>query len=179
MVGRLVEQKDIRLAEQRTREQHLDLFHVAKVFHLGVRDRVRVQTQAVQELVCLGLGVPAAHLSELSLELGRLVAILLGERVLHIQCVLLAHDFEQARVTAEHGIEHSLLVECEVILFEHAHARLGRDRHRTGRGVEVARQDAQEGGLACAVGADDAVAVALGKFQVHILEQRLAAEIQA
>ena len=135
MVGRLVEQQDIRLAEQRAGEQNLNLFHVAKVFHLGIQDCVRVQTQAVEQLPCLGLSLPAAHLGKLCLEFGGAVAVLLGKRVLHVERVLFLHDFKQARVAAEHGIKHGLVVKRKVILLENAHARLGRDRHRAGRGV--------------------------------------------
>ena len=178
MVGRLVEQKDVRLAEQRTREQHLDLLDVAEVLHLGVQNSVCVQTQTVEQLAGFGLGVPAAHLGELGFKLRRLVAVLLGERVLHVERVLLAHDSEQALVAAENGVENGFVVEREVVLLEYAHARLGRDGYRAGGRVEVARQDAQEGGLARAVRADNAVAVALREFQVYVLEQRLAAEVQ-
>ena len=179
MVGRLVEQQDVRLAEQRAGEQDFDLLDVAEVLHLGVQNGVRVQTKAVEQLAGLGLGVPAAHLGELGLELGGLVAVLLGERVLHVKCVLLAHDSEQTLVAAEHRVENGLVVEGKVVLLEHAHARLGRDGYRAGGRVEVARQNAQEGGLAGAVRADDAVAVALREFKVYVLEQRLTAEVQA
>ena len=167
MVGRLVEQQDVRLAEQRAGEQDFDLLDVAEVLHLGVQNGVRVQTKAVEQLAGLGLSVPAAHLGELGLELGGLVA------------VLLAHDSEQTLVAAEHRVENGLVVEGKVVLLEHAHARLGRDGYRAGGRVEVARQNAQEGGLAGAVRADDAVAVALREFKVYVLEQRLTAEVQA
>ena len=160
-------------------EQDFDLLDVAEVLHLGVQNGVRVQTKAVEQLAGLGLGVPAAHLGELGLELGGLVAVLLGERVLHVKCVLLAHDGEQTLVAAEHRVENGLVVEGKVVLLEHAHARLGRDGYRAGGRVEVARQNAQEGGLAGAVRADDAVAVALREFKVYVLEQRLTAEVQA
>ena len=66
-----------------------------------------------------------------------------------------------------------------MVLLEHAHARLGRDGYRAGGRVEIARQNAQEGGFAGAVRADDAVAVALREFKVYVLEQRFAAEVQA
>ena len=177
MVGRLVKQQDIRLAKQRARQQHLDLFHVTEILHFRIRDRVRVQPQAIEQLTSLGLGIPAAHFGKLSLELGSTVAVLLGKRVLHIKRVFLPHDLEQTRVAAEHCVQHSFLIELKVVLLEYAHARFGRDRYRASGRVKVPRQDAQERRFTRAVGADNAVAVAFGEFQVNIFKQRLAAEI--
>ena len=87
------------------------------------------------------------------------------------------HDLKQTLVAAENRVENSLLVEREVVLLEDAHAGLGRDGYRTGGRVEIAGQNAQECRLACTVCTDNTVAVALGKFQVYIFEQRLAAEV--
>ena len=67
----------------------------------------------------------------------------------------------------------------EVVLLEHGHARTGFDGNIARRRVQLARQDFQEGGLACAVCADDAVAVALGEFDVDFFEQRFSAKVQA
>mgnify|MGYP007043258944 CR=1 FL=1 len=50
MVGRLVQQQNIRLAEQRTRQQHLDLLDVTEVLHFGVQDGICIQAQTVQQL---------------------------------------------------------------------------------------------------------------------------------
>ena len=177
MVGRLVQQQNIRLAEQRTRQQHLDLLDVTEVLHFGVQDGICIQAQTVQQLTGLRLSVPATHFGKLGLELGSLVAILLGERVLHIERILFAHDLEQTLVAAENRVEHSLLVEGKVVLLEYAHTGLGRNRNRAGGRVQIAGQNAQEGRLACTVCTDNTVAVALGKFQVYIFEQRLAAEV--
>ena len=44
-------------------------------------------------------------------------------------------------------------------------------------GVQLPRQDAQERGLARAVGADDAIAVAGEELQVNVLEQPLTAKL--
>ena len=46
-------------------------------------------------------------------------------------------------------------------------------------GFQLAGQDAQEGGFSGAVGADDAIAVAGGKFQIHMGKKILAVKIQA
>ena len=177
MVGRLVQQQNIRLAEQCTRQQHLDLLNVTEVLHLGVQDGICIQTQTVQQLAGLGLGVPTAHFSKLGLQLGSPVAVLLGERVLHVERILFVHDLKQTLIAAENRVENSLLVEGKVVLLEYAHTGLGRNRNRAGGRVQIAGQNAQEGRLACTVCTDNTVAVALGKFQVYIFEQRLAAEV--
>ena len=87
------------------------------------------------------------------------------------------HDLKQTLVAAENRVENSLLVEGKVILLEYAHTGLGRNRNRAGGRVQIAGQNAQECRLACTVCTDNTVAVALGKFQVYIFEQRLAAEV--
>ena len=65
--------QDVRLAEQRAGEQHLDLISVAEVLHLGVQNGVRVQSQTVEQTARLGLGVPAVHLGKFGFQLGSLV----------------------------------------------------------------------------------------------------------
>ena len=87
------------------------------------------------------------------------------------------HDLKQTLVAAENRVENSLLVEGKVVLLEYAHTGLGRNRNRAGGWVQIAGQNAQKCRLACTVCTDNTVAVALGKFQVYIFEQRLAAEV--
>ena len=61
-------------------------------------------------------------------------------------------------------VEDRLALVGEVVLLEHRHAILRVERDVALRGLEVAGEDAQERGLARAVRADDAVAVARREF---------------
>ena len=60
-----------------------------------------------------------------------------------------------------------------------SYTHLGQNVHGAGGGLQLPGQDFQEGGLAGAIGADDAVAVAPEELQVDIGEQRGAAVLQA
>ena len=66
-----------------------------------------------------------------------------------------------------------------MVLFQDGHALLFRDDDLAGSGLQVAGEDAQKRGLTSAVGTDDAIAVAGDKFQIHMLEKRLTAEVHA
>ena len=179
MVGRLVEQHDVRMTEQRLCEQHLDLLRVGEGCHGGVHDLVRVQTQTLKQLCRIGLDVPTVHLGKIRLQLGGADAVLVRKRVLGIQCVLLLHDLIQARIALNDGVQYGEVVECKVVLTQDGHTQVGvHDDLAAGR-LQIAGQHTQQGGLARAVCADDAVAVALGKFQIDILEQRRAVKVDA
>ena len=64
-------------------------------------------------------------------------------------------------------------------LLQDAHPLLLGDDDLAGGGLQIAGEHPEERGLACAVGADDAVAVAGGKLQIHVLKQGLTAEVDA
>ena len=167
------------MTEQRLCKQNLDLFRVLQGAQGTVKHFCGVQTQTFEQLACLGVGIPAVHLSKLGLELSGTVAVLLGEGVVGVDLVLFLHDLIQTRIALDDGVQNGEIVVREVVLLEHGHARTGFDGNIARRRVQLARQDFQEGGLACAVCADDAVAVALGEFDVDFFEQRFSAEVQA
>ena len=64
-----------------------------------------------------------------------------------------------------------------VVLLQNGYPLVGVNGDGTVGGIQLAGENAQEGGLTRAVGADDAVAVAGQELQVHVLEQPLAAEL--
>jgi hypothetical protein len=51
------------------------------------------------------------------------------------------------------------------------------DGYVTGGWFQVTGQNSQESGFTCAIGTDDAVAVACGKLQIYVLKQVAAAEV--
>ena len=179
MVGRLVEQQNLRIAEQCLCQHNLDLFRVRTVAHMTEQNLIGIQTQTLQQLCRVGVGVPAVQLGELALQLGGAVAVLLGERVLGVQRILLLHDLIQARIALNDGIEYRELVERKVILTQNRHTQTGLHLDRAGGRLEIAGEHTQEGGLAGAVRADDTVAVAGCEFEIDIREQVLTVKVNA
>ena len=176
-VGGLVQQDDGGLAEQSLCQQHLHLLAAVQRVHLGVV-QVGGQAQAAQQLVDLGLGIPAAHLGKFRFQLTGALAVRLGEILLGIQLVLFLHDVVQAAVAHDDGLHHRELVVFVVVLLQHAHPVIRTDGHTAAGGLDHAGDDFQQGGLTGAVGTDDTVAVARHKIQVHILVQIVALKLQ-
>ena len=106
-------------------------------------------------------------------------AVLLRHLLLLVEGVLLLADVIQALVAHDDRVHHVVGVVGVLILLEHRHAGLGQDGHLAGGGLQLAGEDFQEGGFTRAVGADDAVAVALGELEIHVGKEGLAAVGQA
>ena len=68
MVRRLVEQQDVRIAEERLCQEHADLLLRRELGHHELMLLVG-DAEAVQELCRIGLRIPAIELGELRLEL--------------------------------------------------------------------------------------------------------------
>ena len=75
--------------------------------------------------------------------------------------------------------QHRLEVVLVLILREDGHTLVLAQGHLALVGLDLAREHLQKGGLARAVGADDAVAVAVREFEVDVLEEFFAAVLQA
>ena len=177
VVGGLVEQQDVGLAEQRLREQHAHLLAVVELLHQAPV-LVLADAERAQQRGRVGLGVPAVELAELALELGRARAVFVAEVRLGVERVLLGHHLVQLRVAHDHGGERVDLVVGEVVLAQHAQAHVLGDHDPAREGSWSPERQLQEGGLARAVGADQAVAVAGRELDVDVLEQRAAAEVE-
>jgi hypothetical protein len=72
-----------------------------------------------------------------------------------------------------HHVEHPHVLEGELVLLQVGHALAGIERNIAGGGLQHPGQDFHEGGLARAVGADQAVAVAFAELDRDVLEQRV------
>ena len=178
MVGRLVQQNDLRMAEQCLRQQHLDLVVRLERGHLAVQ-QIIAQTQTLQQLCRFGFSVPAAQLGKFAFQFGGLFTVRFGEVLLHIEGILFLHNVIQALVAHDDGIQYCVLIILEMVLLHHRHPGVGRDLHRTAGGFQFSREDLQKSGLACTVGSDDAVAVTRNKFEIDMAEQLIGAKAEA
>ena len=176
VVGRLVQQQDVRVAEERLREQHAQLPARRHRAHRAVvlRDR---HAQAEQQLAGARLGGVAAVLGVLRLQVRRAQELLFARLGVRVDRVALAHRGPHLGVAHQHHVEHPLVLVGELVLAQLADALVGVDRHRARGGLEVAAEDLHEGRLAAAVGADQAVAVAAAELDVDVLEQGLGPEL--
>ena len=177
MVGGLVQQDDVRLAEEGLGQQHLHLLLGGQRAHLAVQN-VLGQSQALDQAAHVTLRLPAVHVGKLRLQFAGLHTVGVGEVLLGVEGVLLLHDIVEPLVAHDDRVQHRVLVVLEVVLLQNAHPLILGDHHLAGGRLQIPGEDPQEGGLSGAVGADDAVAVAGGELQVHVLEQGLSAEIE-
>ena len=135
--------------------------------------KLGLDPETVEQGLCVGLGLPAVHLGKLGLEFTGADAVLIGEVLFGIEGILLGTDLEQAGIALNDRIEDDLIIIFVVILFQEGETlSLGNGNIAAG-GLELAGQDAEEGGLAGAVGADDTVAVSLREFNGNIFKQSL------
>ena len=177
IVRRLVEQDNVRVAEERLRQQD---FHLQARIHVGHHRLVMLRRDAepLQDAGCIRLRLPAAEIGKLLLELGGADAVLVRHLVLGVDGVLLLAAVIQALVAHDDRVHDGIGIVHRLILLEDGHSGLGVNIDVAGARLELTGEDLQERGFAGAVGADDAIAVAGGKLQVHLGKQRGSAVLQ-
>ena len=176
VVGRLVQQQDVRVAEEGLREEHAQLPAGCHRAHRALVLRRR-HAQAEQQLARARLRGVAAVLCVLRLQIRRAQEFGFARLRVGVDRVALAHRSPHFDVAHQHHVEHPLVLVGELVLAELADALVGIDRHRAGAGLEVAAEDLHESRLAAAVGADQAVAVAAAELDGDVLEQGLGPEL--
>ena len=177
VVGRLVQQEDVRISEQRLGQQHLELVAGLELaHHHGMF--FRGNSQPRQQGSGVAFRVPAVHFGKLAFQLRGLFAVRLAEVRLGVQRVFLFHDVIKPLVAHDDRIQDGIGVIHELILLQRAHPLRGRDGNGTGGRFQLSAQNFQEGGFAGAVGADNAVAVSGQEFQIRPGKEFLASESQ-
>ncbi|MNM63585.1 hypothetical protein D3C81_749550 [compost metagenome] len=176
VVGRFVEQQHVRVREQRLGQQDTQL---PARCHFAHRAEVLFQrnTQSQQQFTGTGFGGVAVHFGEFGFQLGHGHAVFFAHFRQRIDAVALGLDLPQLFVTHDHGVDHGEFFVGELVLaqFTQAHVRLEHDL--AGGRFQVVAEDFHEGRLAAAVGADQAVAVAVVELDRDVLEQWLGAEL--
>ena len=170
VVGRLVEHDDVGVSEERLGQKDLDLIARVGVGH-PVVVLADVDPEALEDPAGVRLRFPSVHLGKLRLELGGQDPVFVREVLFFIDGVLLLHDVVEVLVAHDDGVHDRIGVVLELILLQDGHPDAWLHRHIAAGGLELSGEDAQEGGLARAVGADDAVAVARRELQVRMLKE--------
>ena len=178
MVGRLVEEQDVRVAEQCLRQQDFHLLRAGQVFHHGIMV-ICLDTQSVKQRRRVGLGFPAVHIGEFRFQFAGADAVFVGEIFFGVDRLFFFHDLIQAFISHDDGIQNRIFVILEMILFQEGKTLSRSDDDFAAGGFQFAGQNLQERGLARAVGADQAVAVSFCKFDIDIFKQGFLAQTQS
>ena len=170
VVGRLVEQQVVGVAEEGLGQQHAYLLLTTQVLHEHVV-LLLLDAQTAQQRGGVALGIPPFEFGELLFEFGGPYAVGIAEIGFGIEGVLLLHDVPQYGVAHEYGVDDGKLVEGKVVLTQYREPFARSQRDGTVRGFELVAQDTHEGRFPGAVGSDNAVAVARGELQINVLEK--------
>ena len=177
MVGRLVQQQDVGVAEQGPGQQDLDLLGTGQLAHqVGVELGLNAQT--VEQGLRVGFRFPAVHFGKFRLQLAGPDTVFIGKVLFGVKSVLFLHDLEQTAVALDDRIQYGLAVVFVVVLLQERQSLPGRHGHGAVGGIQLAGQDLEEGGFARAVCADNAVAVAFREFNGNIFKKRLLTQSQ-
>ena len=178
VVGGLVQHDDVGVAEQRLGKQDLHLQPGVNAGHLLIV-QLCADAQTLQQTGSIGFGLPAPQFCKLRLQVRRPQAVLIGEVRLFIDGVLFLHDVVQVLVAHDDGVHDGVVIVGVLVLLQNGDPLGGVDLNGAGGRIQLPGEDAQEGGLARPVGADNAIAVAGQKLQIYMLKQPLAAELHS
>ena len=176
VVGRLVEKQDVRVREQRLREQHAQLparrdgAHRSFVQRLGDAD-------AEQQLAGARFRRVAVLLGERRFELGGPDVVVLGRVGVRVDGVLVLAHLPHFAMAHQHHVEHAHVLVGELILLELAQPLVRVERDVAARRLEVAAEDLHQRRLAAAVRADQAVTIPVAELDADVLEQGLRPEL--
>ena len=109
IVGRLVQQNDVRMAEKRMRQQNLYLLPGIHFAHLA-RMQGSGDAEPLQQLRGVRFGLPAAQLRELLLQLRRADPVLVAEIFFPVQGILFQPAFVQTGIAHDDGVDNRICV---------------------------------------------------------------------
>ncbi|CCK06173.1 hypothetical protein BN128_4502 [Cronobacter sakazakii 696] len=115
VVRRFVEQQDIRVREQRLRQQHTQLPARSDFAHRAVVLLQR-NADAQQQLTRAGFRAVAVHFAIFHFEIGHFIAVLFAHLRQTVDAVALLLHFPQFAVPHDYGVQHGILFKRELIL---------------------------------------------------------------
>ena len=176
VVRRFVEQQNFRIGEQRLRQQYAQLPARRDFAHRAVVLFHR-NADAKQQFAGARFGGVTVHLAVGDFQIGHFIAVFFAHLRHSVDAVALFLHRPQLGVAHDHGVQHAVLFEGELILPQFTQALIRIEEHVAAGRRQIAAEDFHKGGLAAAVGADQAVTVAAAEFDRDVFKQRLAAEL--
>ena len=172
VVGGLVEEQRLGLAEERLGEEHAELQAAGELAHRPVVLRHR-DAEPGEQLGRVRLGGIAVLLGDDVLELAEALSLGVGDLGEGEDRLLLLHRGPERPVAHQDDVEHPSLLEAELVLLEDGGPLRAGDRAVVG--LEHTLEDLHEGRLAGAVRPGEAVALAGGEGDGDVVEEALAA----
>ncbi len=127
VVGGLVEQQGLRMAEQGLRQQHADFLSALQFAHFaGVQFVGDVET--LQQNCGIAFGCVAVFFADDAFEFAELHAVFVGHVVLGVDGVAFLDGGPQALVAHDDGVDHAEGVEGELVLAQDAELARTHDR---------------------------------------------------
>ncbi|TLD45743.1 MAG: hypothetical protein FAZ92_02005 [Accumulibacter sp.] len=176
VVGRLVEEQDVRVGEQRLDQQDAQFPAGCDITHRAMVLRCR-NADAEQQFAGARLGAVATVLGKTGFEVGGVHVVGLGGIRVGVDGVLLEHAGPHFLMSHHDDVDHPLLLEGELVLAQVGQAFVDVLGDVAGSRLEFACQDLHEGRLARAVGADQSIAIALAELEGDVLEQGAGPEL--
>ncbi len=176
VVGRFIEQENVRIGEQRLGQQHTQLPAGSHFAHRAVMLLYR-NTDAEQQLTRTRLGGVAVHLAVQHFEIGHFIAVLFAHLGQAVDAIALLLHFPQFAVTHDHRVEHAELFKGELILTQLTDTLVRVEGDVTQRRLKVAAEDLHKGGFSATVRPNQAVTIAAAKLDGDIFKQRLTAKL--
>ena len=124
VVGGLVEQQRLRLAEERLRQQHAHLLPALQLAHLALVERLG-NVEAVEQHGGVALGGVAVLVADGAFELAEAHAVFVGHFGLGVDAVALFERSPERLVAHDDGVDDAIGVEGELILAQTRRACAG------------------------------------------------------
>ena len=115
MVGRLIQQQNVRISEKCLCKKNLDLHATGQVSHLCIVE-FSVNSKTVQKSSSIGFCFPSVHLCEFTFKLAGTDSVFVGKILLGVNGFLLFHDLIETKVTHNYSVENCIGIIFEVIL---------------------------------------------------------------
>ncbi len=94
-----------------------------------------VHPQAVKQVGCVGLGLPAVHLGEFRFQVRGPDAVGIAEVFLHIDGILLLHHVVQMLVAHNNRVQYLVFIVFKMVLLQKGQPLARSDHHIPGGGL--------------------------------------------
>ena len=105
MVGRLVEEQDVRISEKCLCKKHFDFLAAGQVCHLSIME-FGFDSEAIQKSGSIGLCLPSVHLSEFTFKFAGTDTVFVREVFFCVDGFFFFHDFIQSGISHNNGIQN-------------------------------------------------------------------------